>query len=307
MSEQTTSGVPAQDGQDFAAFRAARLTGSSGAPEGAESAAESETAEEVTEQPETGDEETAAGAAEESETEPDPPEKKKKKGGFQKRIDELTADKRKLAEEVERLRILAEKPAAETKPAAAAANVSDAEPNEDDFESFAEYTKALVRWERDQERKAERAEAQKREAAEKAKSLTDKYTEREAAIKAELPDYDEVMAEAADIGVSPALAEALLESDIGPRIAYHLARNPAEAQRLNALNALQAAREIGKLEATLTSSSSSGAPKQKPLSKAPTPIKPITASKPVATNNIADAALADDFDAWRKVRARMRS
>jgi hypothetical protein len=43
----------------------------------------------------------------------------------------------------------------------------------------------------------------------------------------------------------------LLESDLGPQLAYHFAKNPDVLMRLNSMNPTAAAREIGRLEATL--------------------------------------------------------
>jgi hypothetical protein len=52
--------------------------------------------------------------------------------------------------------------------------------------------------------------------------------------------------------VSP-LGQALLTSEHGPAIMYQLAKSPAELARISALPPLDAAREIGRLEAKLAS------------------------------------------------------
>jgi preprotein translocase subunit SecA len=51
------------------------------------------------------------------------------------------------------------------------------------------------------------------------------------------------------------LTDAILTSDRGPEVAYHLAKNPALAERLNRLSPIAAAREIGRIEAALEKSS----------------------------------------------------
>ncbi|MGH8523668.1 MAG: hypothetical protein ACREXY_05465, partial [Gammaproteobacteria bacterium] len=67
-------------------------------------------------------------------------------------------------------------------------------------------------------------------------------------VRAQNPDFDEVLM-TADAPVSQAVQQALLTSEHGPAIMYQLAKNPAELARLSALPPLDAAREIGRLEA----------------------------------------------------------
>jgi hypothetical protein len=75
--------------------------------------------------------------------------------------------------------------------------------------------------------------------------------------------------------MSPAMVEAIAESDIGPRVAYYLAENPDVARKIANMTPTQAAREFGKLEVKL----STAAP-VKAVSKAPPPPPKIDASEP---------------------------
>jgi hypothetical protein len=68
------------------------------------------------------------------------------------------------------------------------------------------------------------------------------------------------------------MAHTIQASDIGPDVIYWLGSNPKEANRIAQLPPILQAKEIGKLEATLTSN-----PPVKRTSTAPAPIAPVTA------------------------------
>jgi hypothetical protein len=79
------------------------------------------------------------------------------------------------------------------------------------------------------------------------------------------PDYFDALHEQ-PWACSQAMADAIRSSDEGAAVAYHLARNPGEAQRLFGLKPLAQIREIGRLEAKLARGSNGPA-----ISGAPTP------------------------------------
>lgn len=106
-----------------------------------------------------------------------------------------------------------------------------------------------------------------------------------AAITEEIPDarvrfadFDKAlaMAQRPDV-VAPFLSEIILDSDKPLDLAYHLGSNPDLARQLSQMAPLAAARELGRLEASLS------APQPKLQSSAPAPISPVkgggTASK----------------------------
>lgn len=225
-------------------------------------------------------------------------EDKPKGKGLQKRFDKLT----KKIHELEAK--LAEKPASgkadvvnpesaktpEGKPVA---------PKLEDFADWNEYKSAeneyldkLTDWKIDQREKASKAKAQQDETA-------DQWSKRTAQAKATLKDFDEVMQDA-DIPISPAMQQAIVESELGPQLAYHLAKNPADAERIAKLSPIAAARELGKLEASLTAES---APKPQPkLSRAPDPITPVSKSSKTTGPSIHDPETASDYQKWKAAR-----
>ena len=88
-----------------------------------------------------------------------------------------------------------------------------------------------------------------------------------------MPDFDDMVG-SADVVVSNEVRDAIFESEVGPRILYHLAENPEYAEKLSSMTVASALRNIGKLEAQYEKTE----PTSKTVvgkSKAPAPINPI--------------------------------
>jgi len=115
------------------------------------------------------------------------------------------------------------------------------------------YTDALVDWKLEQ-----------RSAQERTQSLSSK-TENMYAQAAKLPGFDREDFNA--LPLTPAISQALVESDKGPQLMAYMTANPGEVERIAAMSAVQQVKEMGRLEDKL-----SAAPK---TSKAPAPINPI--------------------------------
>jgi len=155
----------------------------------------------------------------------------------------------------------------------------------------------------------DKAEAERKE-QEQRQSVIKSWNERLETVKADLPDYDEMIASASDITVNDAIRDAMLESEQGPRILYHLAENPELAEKLNTLSTVSALREIGKLEAKFEASETPKDAKTeaetKPSiarSKAPAPISPIKTSSAVADVGVgSDGEFHGTYQQWRESR-----
>jgi hypothetical protein len=89
-----------------------------------------------------------------------------------------------------------------------------------------------------------------------------------------LPDFDD-MVSSSDVVVSDQVRDAILESDVGPRILYHLAENPEIAQKISKASLITALREIGKLEAKFEKTEPKEVKTVAVKSKAPAPISPL--------------------------------
>lgn len=132
------------------------------------------------------------------------------------------------------------------------------------FASYDDYAEALA------ERKAEELLA-KREAARQQAELLESYHEREETVRDKYDDFEQV-AYNPNLPVTEVMAQSIQASDIGPEVLYWLGSNPNEATRIARLNPILQAKEIGKIEASLSSN-----PPARKTSTAPAPIAPVTA------------------------------
>lgn len=177
---------------------------------------------------------------------------------LEKRFSELTA-KRKAAEEraaeAERKLQEAEKRARELELKANPPPPDDPgpEPDPKDYQDIEKYRADLKTWTRNSvtaEAKKQEAERKQREYVE---DIQKKWRENTAAVRKEVPDFDEVVAEAQkpfklDDNGNSAFRQAILESDYGARIQYYLAQNPEEFERINDMAPGWQLRAVGRLE-----------------------------------------------------------
>jgi len=143
-----------------------------------------------------------------------------------------------------------------------AAPPSDIAPEQ--FETYEDYAEALA------ERKAEELLKQ-RETKQQQQALLEQYHEREETARDKYDDFDQV-AYNPNLPVTEAMAQSIQASDIGPDVLYFLGSNPKEADRIARLSPILQAKEIGKIEASLSSN-----PPVRKTSTAPAPIAPVTA------------------------------
>lgn len=148
-------------------------------------------------------------------------------------------------------------------------------PQLDQFETYAEYEAAkddfLVR-------KAKFEFAQEQKAAEQrryAMSAEEKYQKRLSDAAKEDPEILDV---AASLRVSPIMATLVKESDHAVALIRWMDQHAEETARIAGMTPLQAAREIGIIEARLSYAPKPEAPKK--VSSAPEPVKPVSTSSP---------------------------
>lgn len=217
-------------------------------------------------------------------------EKGQYKPGAQKRIDELTFRRHQAEREAAHWKSVAESRAAV------------AAPKPGDFASDAEYNEALLEHRIDSrvnDGLAKTATAQADKFNQEANTAAgEAYNQRVAETISRIPDFVEVVSKA-DIAISPALQEALRDSDKGPELVYHLAKNPGEAERLNGMNVRQMDREIGRLETTIGAKSAPPAPPAARTTNAPPPVKPGSPASAPANTDPAKMTQAE-YESWRK-------
>lgn len=219
---------------------------------------------------------------------------KKPARGFKKRIDKLNGklsayerDLELLRRENEALKAPKTAPAEETQVATAAKG----EPDPEDYESATEFYKAHARWVVQEETKAakesERQEKLRAESETKKTAFFDKVD----AFKKAHEDFEEVVADVDDIVMSPAIHDAILDSENPPELLYELCKNRDEYARMCAYSPFEAAkavRELGRFEARLTKNESEIKSDKKQITKAPAPVAPVSTKSSVMKKSIHD-------------------
>lgn len=199
-----------------------------------------------------------------------------KKNRFQERISELVEKRREAESKAERaeremqeMRARLEALQAQPEPAK-----QEPKPTRDAFSTEDDYIEALTEWKAGQaiaKREQETREAQARRHQEE---LAAQWKRNQEKAKAEIDDYAEVVGKS-EVVLPGHLHQAIIESEIGPHLAYYFAKHPDEAKRFAAMSATTALRQLGKLEDRMMEE-----PDKKPepvieKSKAPPPVTPV--------------------------------
>jgi hypothetical protein len=227
------------------------------------------------------------------EVKPETKPEHKPENPIQARISEVVGQRNELRQQMEsekRAREAAEKELAELRSKAAPPVDPEAKPDQTKFTDPYQYAEALANWSASQAVK-KHAEAQAKAAEEAQRTtLVQQWQERQATFASQTPDYADVVG-ASEIAVSDQVRDAILESDMGPQILYHLAAHPEEGRKIAAMDNRAALRALGRMEVTLAKSEPKveTKPETKPetklaamASKAPAPITPIATG--TATN-----------------------
>lgn len=172
-----------------------------------------------------------------------------------------------------------------------------------DEKTWDQYIADVAEWTAEQKLETKLKE---REAKSKEEALRSETTKRQNEYKAKAeefaksaPDFHEVV-ESYDGPWNQTIAQALLDSDVGPEIAYYLAKNPDEAEKLDGMNYGQVSRFMGRIEAKLESPKS-----EVKTTKAPPPLSVPRGNGP---KNTLDPYGNPDMTAeeWRAYKAKLR-
>lgn len=180
------------------------------------------------------------------------------------------------------------------------AEVSTGEPIPEDYQDAFDYARDLAKFEARRIIQAEKQAEANVKAQEAQQKVLSTWTERINEAKTELPDYDEMVA-SSDVVVHDVIRDAILESDVGPRILYHLAENEDFAKKFSEMPLPQALKELGKLEAKYTSAEERSVAVRK--SKAPPPINPIKGTSGAIDTPINDKGeFTGTIQQWKELR-----
>lgn len=162
----------------------------------------------------------------------------------------------------------------------------DGRPSRDQFASDEQFVEALTDWKLDQRERGERQTRQQEQARTMAEKTEKIYAEAE-----KIPGFDRDDFDA--LPLTPVIAQALIDSDVAPKLAAYMAQHPDEVQRIAALPSARQAVEIGKLEVKLTTTAK--AP------KTPAPIEPVgSGASPI--KSLSNMSAEEYFEARMKQR-----
>ena len=252
--------------------------------------------------------------AEETQSEPKEAEKEANQEGerkqnpkLEKRFSEITKQREEARKEAQterqaRLELEQRLAAMEQQRQPQQQSYADTEPQPSQFNDAFEYAKALAEFSTEKalaERDRQVAQQREQEAQQK---IIQSWAQKVQEAKAELPDFDDLVA-SSDVVVNNAVRDAILESDVGPKILYHLAENNDLAKKIASLSPNAALREIGKLEARFEVNPETKQTTPVVRSKAPAPIQPIRGGQGKADVPIsADGEFHGSYQAWKAAR-----
>lgn len=178
-------------------------------------------------------------------------------------------------------------------------------PKRDDFPDYEAYLEARADWRADQKvsaaLKADREERQKTERrgeqSADSRKAAEAWSKRETAFQKATDDYEDAVGPFVEDDLQSFSGEArraIIESEVGPQVLYHLSKHPDDAERIADLSPLRQVAELGKLETKLS------APVKKP-SNAPAPPNPLNSGK-TASSGITGNESQAEYEAKRKAQ-----
>lgn len=235
--------------------------------------------------------------------------KPKKQGGYKKRIAKLQTSLSQKDQEIAYLRgqmqarenndkgqnSHAEKPAR-------VQQLNDGEPNPDDFDTFVDYNKALIKYQYGLGEKEKSEKAAKDNALKEYQSTLDGFKNKTAEFKKSAKDFDSVLSSVDDVMLQPKLQQEILGSEFGPQVMYELSKNRAELERINALSPERISREVAKIEAKIELAQSNKQPSTtKKITSAPAPISPVRGTSTAVKKTIYDRDISQaDYERLRR-------
>lgn len=234
-------------------------------------------------------------------------EDKKQNPKLEKRFSELTkarkeAEAQAAEERAKREGLEARLAALESIKAPGKEPESNQKPTPDEFKDAFEYAEALANWSAEQALVRREQEVKQKEVEAKREKVIQTWQQKLEATKAEFADYEDMVA-SSNVTVNDTIRDAILESDVGPRILYELASDDEMAEKLSTMTTSSALKLIGKLEAQFEKTEAPAKAEKKTVaakSKAPEPIRPIR-----STSGVADVGMDGNdmsYQQWKAAR-----
>lgn len=219
--------------------------------------------------------------------EPEQPSAKpaEKPDGIQKRIDELTRRRHEAEREAAFWRGKAESGA--VKPSDTAPE-AEAKPKQEAFASYEEYLEALTDWKLSERLQTERTRMHQES---QAQTVAQGFDAQVKAAREKHADFDAVVYNE-DLRISETMRDAMIHTENGAALAYHLGQNPEEAARIANLPPMVQVMAMGRLQARLEAKAQP-TPAAPVPSNAPAPISPVKPSAPATTGLREDLPIGD--------------
>lgn len=228
-------------------------------------------------------------------------EEKKQNPKLEKRFSELTKQRKEAEARAEELERRLKALESQGQPAQAPVQ-SNQKPTPDEFKDAFEYAEALSKWSAEQALLKREQEIKQKEVEAKRETVIKTWQQKLETTIAELPDYEEMVA-SSNVTVNDTVRDAILESDVGPRILYELASDDEMAEKLSTMTTASALKLIGKLEAKFEKTEEPAKAEKKTVaakSKAPEPIRPLR-----STSGVADVGMDGNdmsYQQWKAAR-----
>ena len=169
------------------------------------------------------------------------------------------------------------------------------EPRERDFQDWHAYQRALNAWDTRRVLAEERVTARFAQRANAARDIEaavrEDFDSNARALAQTVADYKDVIG-SSDLGSTGIVESLIVESEKGPLILYHLAKNPERVEALNRMSPVAAAKEIGRLETRLS------LPNANRATRAMTPETPLRGGA-AHTKDPKDMSM-EEFVRWRE-------
>lgn len=167
----------------------------------------------------------------------------------------------------------------------------------------AKHAAAVAEWSAKQAREAAKAElAAEREAAQR-QQFTKDWERRQADYIKTKPDYVEKVGSLPPSLMTNELSEVIMDSPIGPEVAYYLSENIEKLAAIARLPEKAQAREIGRIEAALEAKKAA----IPPVSKAPPPIAKLEGADAPTAEKDPDQMTIEEWKKWRDKRDRLKN
>ena len=185
------------------------------------------------------------------------------------------------------------------------ANVDD-KPQASQFNDAFEYAEALAEWSAEKALKDRDVADQQRRVEEERNKVVQTWNKKVSKIQEDIPDFNKVVSKSSVV-VSDAVRDAIVESDVGPQILYHLASDNDLAESISKMPAIKALKEIGRLEAKFEAEPQEKAEKKAKTvstSKAPAPISPLKGGKSAGADVLVDTngEFYGSYAQWKAAR-----